>query len=86
MLRNPALQYRHRTQAITLPLGVLPSRSRYHLSADPGRADCLSARVTRVLPTLCRTFRPMQKKNWAAEENNSFPQIFPFCLFEGTWA
>ncbi len=39
MLRNQALQYRHRTQATTLPLRVLPSSSRYHLSADPGRAD-----------------------------------------------
>jgi hypothetical protein len=27
-----------------------------------------------VLPTLCRTFRLIQKKNSAAEEKNSVPQ------------
>jgi hypothetical protein len=31
-----------------------------------------------VLPTLCRTFRPIQKKNSTAQEKNSIPSNFPF--------
>jgi hypothetical protein len=30
-----------------------------------------------LLPTLCRNFRPIQKKNSAAEEKNSAPSNFP---------
>jgi hypothetical protein len=36
-----------------------------------------------VLPTLCRTFRPIQKKNLAAEEQKIGPPVI--FLFEGIW-
>jgi hypothetical protein len=37
-------------------------------------AAAWKGRAYSVLPTLCRTFRPIQKKNSAAEEKNSVPQ------------